>query len=160
MFKQEKGFDFPQEPKEQLLEAVKAVFRSWDNPRAIIYRRENDIPYSWGTAVNVQEMVFGNMGDDSGTGVAFTRNPATGEKKLFGEFLMNAQGEDVVAGIRTPQHISQLEQTQPEVYKQFLEICEKLDAITEICRTWSSQLSVASCISCRHATASAPLQQH
>ena len=127
LFKKEKGFDFPQEPKEQLLEAVKAVFRSWDNPRAIIYRRENDIPYSWGTAVNVQEMVFGNMGDDSGTGVAFSRNPSTGEKKIYGEFLMNAQGEDVVAGIRTPQHISQLEQTQPEVYKQFLEICEKLE---------------------------------
>ena len=105
MFKQVKGFDFPQEPMTQLLEAVKAVFRSWDNPRAIIYRRMNDIPSDWGTAVNVQSMVFGNMGNDSGTGVAFTRNPSTGEKKLYGEYLMNAQGEDVVAGIRTPEQI-------------------------------------------------------
>lgn len=127
LFKQEKGFDFPQEPKEQLMEAVKAVFRSWDNPRAIVYRRMNDIPGDWGTAVNVQAMVFGNMGDDSGTGVAFTRDPSTGEKKLYGEFLMNAQGEDVVAGIRTPQPISQLEQTMPEVYNQFIDIAKKLE---------------------------------
>ena len=107
--------------------AVKAVFRSWDNPRAIYYRRMNDIPSSWGTAVNVQEMVFGNMGDTSGTGVAFTRNPATGEKKLFGEFLMNAQGEDVVAGVRTPQTIDQLKDVMPEVYDQFVDICHKLE---------------------------------
>ena len=102
LYKKEMGEDFPQDPKVQLLEAVKAVFRSWNNPRAIYYRRMNDIPSDWGTAVNVQEMVYGNMGEDSGTGVAFTRNPSTGEKKLYGEFLMNAQGEDVVAGIRTP----------------------------------------------------------
>lgn len=121
------GVDFPQDPKDQLLEAVKAVFRSWDNPRAIVYRRLNDIPSDWGTAVNVQSMVFGNMGNDSGTGVAFTRNPATGEKALFGEFLMNAQGEDVVAGIRTPQPISTLKETMPEVYNQFVEIAEKLE---------------------------------
>ena len=127
LYKAEKGADFPQDPKEQLIEAVKAVFRSWDNPRAIVYRRLNEIPGSWGTAVNVQEMVFGNMGNDSGTGVAFTRNPATGERKLYGEFLMNAQGEDVVAGIRTPQPIDQLKQTQPEVYNQFVKIAESLE---------------------------------
>jgi len=127
LFKQEKGFDFPQDPKVQLMEAVKAVFRSWDNPRAIVYRRLNDIPSDWGTAVNVQEMVFGNMGNDSGTGVAFTRNPSTGEKKLYGEFLMNAQGEDVVAGIRTPQSIDQLKEVMPDVYNQFVEIAEKLE---------------------------------
>ena len=121
------GQDFPQDPKEQLMGAVKAVFRSWDNPRAIYYRRMNDIPSSWGTAVNVQEMVFGNMGETSGTGVAFTRNPATGEKKLFGEFLMNAQGEDVVAGVRTPQTIDQLKEVMPEVYDQFVDICHKLE---------------------------------
>jgi pyruvate,orthophosphate dikinase len=113
--------------KAQLLESVKAVFRSWDNPRAIVYRRMNDIPSSWGTAVNVQAMVFGNMGDDSGTGVAFTRNPSTGENKLYGEYLMNAQGEDVVAGIRTPNPISHLHETNPEVYDQFVEIAEKLE---------------------------------
>ncbi|HEY9062736.1 MAG TPA: pyruvate, phosphate dikinase [Pseudobacteroides sp.] len=127
LFKKEKGFDFPQEPKAQLLEAVKAVFRSWDNPRAIVYRRLNDIPGDWGTAVNVQEMVYGNMGNDSGTGVAFTRNPSTGEKKLYGEFLMNAQGEDVVAGIRTPQSIDQLKEINPEAYNQFLNIADKLE---------------------------------
>lgn len=127
LFKKEKGFDFPQEPKAQLMEAVKAVFRSWDNPRAIVYRRLNDIPGDWGTAVNVQEMVYGNMGNDSGTGVAFTRNPSTGEKKLYGEFLMNAQGEDVVAGIRTPQSIDQLNEINPEAYNQFLNIAEKLE---------------------------------
>ena len=126
-YKQDRGVDFPQDPKEQLVGAIKAVFRSWNNPRAIIYRRMNDIPGSWGTAVNVQSMVFGNMGDTSGTGVAFTRNPATGEKGLFGEYLMNAQGEDVVAGIRTPAHISELAQTNPEVYKQFVEIANKLE---------------------------------
>ena len=127
LFKKEKGFDFPQEPKAQLMEAIKAVFRSWDNPRAIVYRRLNDIPGDWGTAVNVQEMVYGNMGDDSGTGVAFTRNPSTGEKKLYGEFLMNAQGEDVVAGIRTPQPLDQLKDVMPDVYNQFVDIAEKLE---------------------------------
>ena len=121
------GQDFPQDPKEQLMGAIQAVFRSWDNPRANVYRRDNDIPYSWGTAVNVQAMAFGNMGETSGTGVAFTRNPATGEKKLFGEFLMNAQGEDVVAGIRTPQTIDQLKQVMPEVYEQFVNICSILE---------------------------------
>ena len=126
-YKEQKGSDFPADPKVQLLEAVKAVFRSWDNPRANSYRRMNDIPGSWGTAVNVQAMVFGNMGETSGTGVAFTRNPATGEKKLYGEFLMNAQGEDVVAGIRTPQTIDQLKQVMPEAYNQFVEIANKLE---------------------------------
>ncbi len=123
----EKGHSFPQDPKEQLMEAVKAVFRSWDNPRAIIYRRMNNIDASWGTAVNVQAMVFGNMGNDSGTGVAFTRNPSTGEKKLYGEFLMNAQGEDVVAGIRTPLQITELEKEMPDVFKQFIDIADKLE---------------------------------
>ena len=127
LYQEEKGEPFPQDPRVQLMEAVKAVFRSWDNPRAIVYRRLNDIPSDWGTAVNVQEMVFGNMGNDSGTGVAFTRNPATGEKKLYGEYLMNAQGEDVVAGIRTPQSIDKLNETNPEVYRQFAEIAEKLE---------------------------------
>ncbi|SNX55257.1 pyruvate, phosphate dikinase [Thermoanaerobacterium sp. RBIITD] len=127
LYKKEMGVDFPQDPKVQLLEAVKAVFRSWDNPRAIVYRRLNDIPGDWGTAVNVQTMVFGNMGNDSGTGVAFTRNPATGEKALFGEFLMNAQGEDVVAGIRTPQPISTLKDVMPDVYNQFADIANKLE---------------------------------
>ena len=127
LFKQEKGYDFPQDPIVQLMEAVKAVFRSWDNPRAIVYRRLNDIPGDWGTAVNVQEMVFGNMGNDSGTGVALTRNPSTGEKKLYGEFLMNAQGEDVVAGIRTPSSLDQLKEVNPDVYNQFVEIAEKLE---------------------------------
>ncbi len=121
------GEEFPQDAREQLMGAVRAVFRSWDNPRAIYYRRMNDIPSSWGTAVNVQEMVFGNMGDTSGTGVAFTRNPATGEKKLFGEFLMNAQGEDVVAGVRTPQTIDQLKEIMPECYDQFVKICNTLE---------------------------------
>ena len=126
-YKDKLGEDFPQDPKMQLMGAIKAVFRSWDNPRAIYYRRMNDIPSDWGTAVNVQSMVFGNTGDTSGTGVAFTRNPATGEKKLFGEFLMNAQGEDVVAGVRTPQTIDQLAEVMPEAYKQFTEICAKLE---------------------------------
>ena len=127
IYKEQKGEDFPQDSKVQLMEAVKAVFRSWNNARAITYRRLNDIPSSWGTAVNVQEMVFGNMGDDCGTGVAFTRNPATGENKIFGEYLMNAQGEDVVAGIRTPQHIDTLEKVNPEAYKQFVECAHKLE---------------------------------
>lgn len=126
-YKKSLGHDFPQDPKQQLMEAVRAVFRSWDNPRANTYRRMNDIPHSWGTAVNVQSMVFGNMGETSGTGVAFTRNPSTGEKKLYGEFLMNAQGEDVVAGIRTPQPISALADTMPEVYQQFVDISSKLE---------------------------------
>jgi pyruvate, orthophosphate dikinase len=126
-YKEKIGKDFPTDPKEQLLGAVKAVFRSWDNPRANVYRRDNDIPYSWGTAVNVQMMAFGNMGETSGTGVAFTRNPATGEKKLMGEFLLNAQGEDVVAGVRTPQPIAKLEEIMPEVFKQFQDICNTLE---------------------------------
>lgn len=126
-YKEKLGADFPQEPRAQLLDSVKAVFRSWDNPRAVSYRRFNDIPSSWGTAVNVQSMVYGNMGDDSGTGVAFTRNPATGEKKLFGEFLINAQGEDVVAGIRTPEEIDQLKKIMPDIYDEFKEIAERLD---------------------------------
>lgn len=121
------GEDFPQDPKEQLMGAVKAVFRSWDNPRAIVYRRMNDIPGDWGTAVNVQSMVFGNMGDTSGTGVAFTRNPSTGEKGIYGEYLINAQGEDVVAGVRTPQPITKLEQDLPECYKEFMELAQKLE---------------------------------
>ncbi|MDL2288998.1 pyruvate, phosphate dikinase, partial [Oscillospiraceae bacterium OttesenSCG-928-F05] len=126
-YKKEMGADFPADPKEQLMASVRAVFRSWNNPRANTYRRLNDIPSSWGTAVNVQAMVFGNMGEDSGTGVAFTRNPATGEKKLYGEFLMNAQGEDVVAGIRTPNPIGTLKDTQPEIYKQFSDIATRLE---------------------------------
>jgi len=126
-YKEKIGADFPDDPKEQLMGAIKAVFRSWDNPRANVYRRDNDIPYSWGTAVNVQEMAFGNWSDESGTGVAFTRDPATGEKKLMGEFLMNAQGEDVVAGIRTPQPITKLEEDLPECYAQFIEIANRLE---------------------------------
>ena len=126
-YKSKIGEDFPSDPKEQLMGAVKAVFRSWDNPRANVYRRDNDIPYSWGTAVNVQSMAFGNMGDDCGTGVAFTRDPATGDKGLFGEFLTNAQGEDVVAGVRTPMHISEMEQKFPEAFAQFTEVCKTLE---------------------------------
>ena len=126
-YKAKIGQDFPSDPKEQLLGAIKAVFRSWDNPRANVYRRDNDIPYSWGTAVNVQSMAFGNMGDDCGTGVAFTRNPATGEKKLMGEFLTNAQGEDVVAGVRTPMPIDQMAEKFPEAYAQFVEVCRTLE---------------------------------
>ena len=126
-YKSEKGVDFPTDPKVQLMEAVKAVFRSWDNPRANIYRMDHDIPYSWGTAVNVQMMAFGNMGDDCGTGVAFTRSPATGSKGLFGEFLTNAQGEDVVAGVRTPMPITEMEQKFPEAFKQFVEVCQTLE---------------------------------
>ena len=126
-YKAKIGQDFPTDPKEQLIGAVKAVFRSWDNPRANVYRRDNDIPYSWGTAVNVQAMAFGNMGDDCGTGVAFTRDPATGEKKLMGEFLVNAQGEDVVAGVRTPMPIAQMAEKFPAAYKQFREICDILE---------------------------------
>mgnify|MGYP000484233252 FL=1 len=126
-YKSKIGTDFPTDPKEQLMGAIKAVFRSWDNPRANVYRRDNDIPYSWGTAVNVQMMAFGNMGDDCGTGVAFTRDPATGAKGLFGEFLTNAQGEDVVAGVRTPMHISEMEEKFPEAFKQFKDVCQRLE---------------------------------
>ena len=126
-YKEKIGKDFPTDPKEQLVGAIKAVFRSWDNPRANVYRRDNDIPYSWGTAVNVQSMAFGNMGDDCGTGVAFTRDPATGNRGLFGEFLTNAQGEDVVAGVRTPMHINEMAQKFPEAFKQFTEVCETLE---------------------------------
>ena len=126
-YKEKIGKEFPTDPKEQLFGAIKAVFRSWDNPRANVYRRDNDIPYSWGTAVNVQSMAFGNMGDDCGTGVAFTRDPATGNKGLFGEFLTNAQGEDVVAGVRTPMHINEMEQKFPEAFKQFTEVCNTLE---------------------------------
>ena len=126
-YKAKIGEDFPTDPKEQLMGAIKAVFRSWDNPRANVYRRDNDIPYSWGTAVNVQSMAFGNMGDDCGTGVAFTRNPATGEKKLFGEFLTNAQGEDVVAGVRTPMPIAEMAEKFPEAFKQFEDVCKILE---------------------------------
>ena len=126
-YKAKIGEDFPTDPKEQLMGAIKAVFRSWDNPRANVYRRDNDIPYSWGTAVNVQSMAFGNMGDDCGTGVAFTRNPATGEKKLMGEFLTNAQGEDVVAGVRTPMPIAEMAEKFPEAFKQFEDVCKILE---------------------------------
>ena len=126
-YKSKIGEDFPDDPKEQLMGAIKAVFRSWDNPRANVYRRDNDIPYSWGTAVNVQSMAFGNMGDDCGTGVAFTRDPATGEKGLFGEFLTNAQGEDVVAGVRTPMHISEMEEKFPEAFDEFKKVCKTLE---------------------------------
>ena len=126
-YKEKVGEEFPTDPKEQLMGAIKAVFRSWDNPRANVYRRDNDIPYSWGTAVNVQSMAFGNMGDDCGTGVAFTRDPATGEKGLFGEFLTNAQGEDVVAGVRTPMHISEMEDKFPEAFKEFKDVCKTLE---------------------------------
>ena len=126
-YKSKIGADFPTDPKEQLMGAVKAVFRSWDNPRANVYRRDNDIPYSWGTAVNVQEMAFGNWSDESGTGVAFTRDPATGEKKLMGEFLMNAQGEDVVAGVRTPMPIQKMAEIMPEVFEQFQQVCQTLE---------------------------------
>lgn len=126
-YKEKIGSDFPDNPKAQLYGAIKAVFRSWDNPRANVYRRDNDIPYSWGTAVNVQSMAFGNMGDDCGTGVAFTRDPATGEKGLFGEFLTNAQGEDVVAGVRTPMHIKEMEQKFPEAFQQFVSVCKTLE---------------------------------
>ena len=126
-YKAKIGSEFPTDPKEQLMGAIKAVFRSWDNPRANVYRRDNDIPYSWGTAVNVQSMAFGNMGDDCGTGVAFTRDPATGNKGLFGEFLTNAQGEDVVAGVRTPMKIAEMEEKFPEAFEQFKNVCKTLE---------------------------------
>lgn len=136
-YKEKIGADFPDDPKEQLYGAIKAVFRSWDNPRANVYRRDNDIPYSWGTAVNVQSMAFGNMGDDCGTGVAFTRDPATGNRGLLGEFLTNAQGEDVVAGVRTPMKIAEMANKFPEAFAQFEQVCKTLRIITEICRIWS-----------------------
>ena len=126
-YKNQLGEDFPSDPVEQLKLAIEAVFRSWDNPRANVYRRDNDIPYSWGTAVNVMPMVFGNLNDESGTGVAFTRDPATGENKLMGEFLKNAQGEDVVAGVRTPMPIAQMEQEFPEAYAEFIKVCDTLE---------------------------------
>ena len=127
IYEENEGRPFPQDPRDQLIEAVKAVFRSWDNPRANVYRKMNEIPYEWGTAVNVQQMAFGNSGDRSGTGVAFTRDPATGAKKLMGEYLINAQGEDVVAGVRTPSPISHLKDQMPEVYDQFVEIATRLE---------------------------------
>ena len=127
IYEENEGRPFPQDPRDQLIEAVKAVFRSWDNPRANVYRKMNEIPYEWGTAVNVQQMAFGNSGDRSGTGVAFTRDPATGAKKLMGEYLINAQGEDVVAGVRTPSPISHLHEQMPEVYDQFVEIATRLE---------------------------------
>ncbi len=158
-YKQEKGGrTSPPIPKVQMVEAVKAVFRSWDNPRANVYRRMNDIPYSWGTAVNVQSMVFGNLNDNSGTGVAFTRNPATGEKALFGEFLINAQGEDVVAGIRTPPTIRKSSRrTCPRCTSSLPPLPTSWKITTRTCRTWSSPSRTASCTCCRPVTASAPL---
>ena len=155
-YKDKIGEDFPSDPIRQLMGAIKAVFRSWDNPRAIYYRRMNDIPSSWGTAVNVQMMVFGNMGNTSGTGVAFSRNPATGEKKLYGEYLMNAQGEDVVAGVRTPQTIDQLKAENPAVYQQFYDIVYKLEITIKICRTWNSRSKTASFTCCRRETVKEP----
>ena len=152
-YKSKIGEDFPADPKEQLMGAVKAVFRSWDNPRANVYRRDNDIPYSWGTAVNVMPMVFGNLNDNSGTGVAFTRDPATGENKLMGEFLVNAQGEDVVAGVRTPMPISQMKDQFPEAYAEFEKVCSLLESITVICRTWNSPLKTENCTCCSAVTA-------
>ena len=151
-YKAKIGEDFPSDPKEQLMGAIKAVFRSWDNPRANVYRRDNDIPYSWGTAVNVQSMAFGNMGDDCGTGVAFTRDPATGAKGLFGEFLTNAQGEDVVAGVRTPMHIQEMEQKFLRLSRSSQKFARLLKTTTEICRIWSSQLNTVSSICSRQET--------
>ncbi len=157
-YKEKIGADFPSDPKEQLVGAIKAVFRSWDNPRANVYRRDNDIPYSWGTAVNVQMMAFGNMGDDCGTGVAFTRDPATGNKGLFGEFLTNAQGEDVVAGVRTPMHIAEMEQKFPEAFAKFTEVCHTLETHFRECRIWCSPLSMASYTCCRYVMVREPLR--
>ena len=154
--KKNKGFDFPQEPKKQLELATEAVFRSWLGKRAVDYRRASNIPDDLGTAVNIVTMVFGNMGDDSGTGVAFTRNPSTGEKKLFGEYLLNAQGEDVVAGIRNTNKIQDMVNDLPDAYNQFVKICDKLETITAICRTWNSPSSTNACGCSRPATANAP----
>ena len=141
--------------------AIKAVFRSWDNPRANVYRRDNDIPYSWGTAVNVQAMVFGNMGEDCGTGVAFTRDPATGQKGLFGEFLTNAQGEDVVAGVRTPMQISEMEEKFPEAYAQFKIVCNTSGGTLQRYAGYGVyQLRTASCICYRRVTVREPLRRH
>ena len=141
--------EFPQDPKDQLFEAIKAVFRSWDNPRAIYYRRMNDIPGDWGTAVNVQTMVFGNMGDTSGTGVAFTRNPSTGEKQIYGEYLINAQGEDVVAGVRTPQPITKLAEDLPVVINSLWTLLIHWKNIIVICRIWNLQFRKENCTSYR-----------
>ena len=136
LYKETIGQDFPQDPDVQLMEAVKAVFRSWDNPRANVYRRMNDIPGDWGTAVNIQTMVFGNMGNTSGTGVAFTRNPATGAKGIYGEYLIDAQGEDVVAGVRTPQPISKLEEDMPGCYSEFINLAHKLESHYRDMQDW------------------------
>ena len=155
-YKQQIGEDFPSDPKTQLYEAIRAVFRSWDNPRANVYRRDNDIPYSWGTAVNVMPMVFGNLNDNSGTGVAFTRDPATGEKKLMGEFLTNAQGEDVVAGVRTPMPISQMEEKFPRLTPTSSRSATCSRITTATCRTWSSPSRTASSICSSAAAVSAP----
>ena len=158
-YKKQLGTDFPSDPKVQLYEAIRAVFRSWDNPRANVYRRDNDIPYSWGTAVNVMPMVFGNLNDNSGTGVAFTRDPATGEKKLMGEFLFNAQGEDVVAGVRTPMPIAQMADKFPEAYKEFVKVCELLEITTATCRIWNSPLKTANSICSSAVTVREPLRR-
>ena len=155
-YKEKVGADFPTDPKEQLMGAVNAVFRSWNNPRAIVYRRMNDIPSSWGTAVNVQAMVFGNMGDNCGTGVAFSRNPATGEKKIMGEFLVNAQGEDVVAGVRTPMPISQMAEKFPEAYIRFEAAAKALEDHYHDMQDMSLPWKTASCTCSRPGTASAP----
>lgn len=149
-YKNELKSEFPEEPKEQLMGAIEAVFRSWNNPRAIYYRKMNDIPSSWGTAVNVQMMVFGNMGNDCGTGVAFTRNPSTGENKLYGEFLMNAQGEDVVAGIRTPQKIDQLKEVAPQAYDDFVAITKKLETHYRNMQDMEFTIEKVNCSCCRH----------
>ena len=151
-YKEKIGKDFPTDPKEQLMGAIEAVFRSWDNPRANVYRRDNDIPYSWGTAVNVQMMAFGNMGDTSGTGVAFTRDPATGEKKLMGEFLMNAQGEDVVAGVRTPSQLQSSRRLCLKFTTSLLKYAKLLKITTVTCRIWSSPLKIRSSICSRQET--------
>ena len=158
-YKEKIGADFPDDPKEQLMGAVKAVFRSWDNPRANVYRRDNDIPYSWGTAVNVQSMAFGNMGDDCGTGVALPVTLQQVRKGLLGEFLTNAQGEDVVAGVRTPMHISEMEQKFPEAFKAILQrFALHLKTITEICRIWNLLLNTVSSICFRPVTVREPLR--
>ena len=156
-YKEKIGKDFPSDPKEQLFAAIEAVFRSWDNPRANVYRMDHDIPYSWGTAVNVQMMAFGNMGDDCGTGVAFTRNPATGEKGLMGEFLMNAQGEDVVAGVRTPMPISKMAEVLPTCTNNSSRFAIHLNITTETCRTWNLPSKRVNFTCCKPVTASVRL---
>ena len=159
-YKEELKEEFPVDAKEQLLGSIYAVFNSWENPRAIYYRKINNIPSEWGTAVNVQEMVYGNMGETSGTGVAFTRNPATGEKKLYGEYLINAQGEDVVAGIRTPLPISTLEDKMPAIYKQFVDLCNKLEEHFAICKILSSQLKTENSLSYKQEVVKERLKLH